>query len=101
MIQQTSLDCYLQVQEDKTALAQSQQTVYDLIKRYDNLTDSEISIMLQWRINRVTPRRNELVKKGLNQQDTLRECNCLWCDRNRKKGTAPAHRRGIAWKVIQ
>ena len=100
MIQQTSLDCYIEVQEDKTALAQSQQTVYDLIKRYDNLTDSEIASILNWGINRVTPRRNELVKMGVISKYHIRPCYCSLCVGNVEMGISPAHRAAIAWRCI-
>ena len=100
MIQQTSLNCYLELLNNNVVLAQSQQIVYNLIKQHNNITDSEISVLLGWGINRVTPRRYELVKANKVVQDTIRECLCNLCNNNLAKGINPVHRRSIAWMVI-
>ena len=95
MIQQTSLDAFKQVE-----ITQSQRIVYNLLNRYSNLTNSEIAVFLEWSINRVTPRVNELVKLGKVEQSTIRECECAWCQRNIIKNVKPAHKKAIGWRVV-
>lgn len=60
MIQQTSLDAY-----NSVSINEAQRRVHDIIIHLGPLTDKEIAQHLQWSINRVTPRRGELVRMGL------------------------------------
>lgn len=61
-IQQTSLEAYHDIQE---SLGDRQKKVYVLIKSLGCPTNKEISTFGDIEINSVTPRTNELVKKGL------------------------------------
>lgn len=57
MIRQTSIDAFNSI---KDKLSQKQRTVYELFLVNDTLTDVQIADKLGWKINSVTPRRNEL-----------------------------------------
>lgn len=61
-MEQTSLFAYNSIQNK---LGENQKKVYAVIKVFGVLCDQEIAIALGWSINRVTPRRGELVKKGI------------------------------------
>lgn len=67
MLQQTSLEVYNEIVMTKR-LNQMQQTVYDCIQIHPGIPDRKISELTGLRINCVTPRRNELLKKGLIQK---------------------------------
>lgn len=68
-------------------LGDRQEEVLKVIYQADkSLTDKEISNKLNRPINTVTPRRNELVKKGLVIEDERRKCTITG-------------RKAIAWKV--
>lgn len=60
-VQQTSIDAYKEVEPD---LGRRQTQVLDCIRRYRNVTNSEIANMLRLSINQVTPRTHELRKAG-------------------------------------
>ena len=62
MIQQTSLEAYSSI---KFCLNDMQKTVYNAILCHPNMSNKEISIFLNWDINRVTPRVFELREAGL------------------------------------
>lgn len=75
MIQQTSLLAYESIQEE---LATSQMKVRDVLlilnQTVGGATDQELAKALGWSINRVTPRRGELYKKGVVRQGHARRC---------------------------
>ena len=81
-IQQTSLEAY---QDIKRNLGARQQKVYDAIKTLVCPTNLEISGYTRLPINVVTPRTNELVKKGFVKEFERRECTVsgrmaiAWC----------------------
>lgn len=56
----TSLEAY-----DSVALTERQLEVLDAIEGLREASDQELSELLNWTINRVTPRRGELVDMGL------------------------------------
>jgi len=60
-MRQTSLDAYHSLEN----LGYRQKRVFDTIVELQPCTDKTISIRLGIEINRVTPRRNELVAMGL------------------------------------
>ena len=62
MIRQTSLQAYQHVRK---AIGGRQQIVLSTILELGIATDKQLAKFLQWPINYVTPRRGELVKKGL------------------------------------
>lgn len=59
MMQQTSLQAYGELSNKK--LSERQQAVYRAIIIYQPCTDKDIAFRLGWEINKVTPRRGELV----------------------------------------
>ncbi len=61
-IQQTSIDAFVSIQPN---LGKKQQELYELFKEKIVLYDSLAAHLLNWEINIVTARRNELEKKGL------------------------------------
>lgn len=61
-VQATSLEAYTELQFH---LGEHQQTVYAIIQKYPNVSDSDIERIAKLRINDVTGRRNELEKMGL------------------------------------
>ncbi len=80
MIQDTSLEALNRVQPK---INRSQDAVLQVIRAHpEGLTDAEINHYLQWTINRVTPRRGELLEKKLIYDIGRRIC--------RKTGS-PAH----------
>ena len=79
----TSIEAYGNIYE---TLGQRQQQVYDGFEGNGSCTNLEISHLMQIPINCVTPRTNELVKKGLIVEDEIRICNV-------------SGRRAISWKV--
>jgi predicted transcriptional regulator len=60
-VQQTSL-LALKTITDSGKLPESRRAVFELIKANPGICDKEIAVKLGWSINRVTPRRNELLK---------------------------------------
>jgi len=62
MIQPTSLDAYESIKPD---LGDMQQQVYMVIKHHPNCSNHDISRILGWEINRVTPRVKELRDKNI------------------------------------
>jgi hypothetical protein len=74
LMQQTSLFAYHNFV--KPNLSDRQKEVYEAIRLYphDNFTDKEISRWMNWDINRITPRRGELLKMGLIRFSERRKC---------------------------
>jgi DNA-binding MarR family transcriptional regulator len=62
MIQDTSLQAWVKTQEK---LGYAQKQVLTAIRQYPNSTNNEIAGILDWQINRVTGRVNELRKIGV------------------------------------
>jgi DNA-binding MarR family transcriptional regulator len=58
---QTSLFAYEQAKDN---LGEKQRQVLSAIRQIGKCTDKHIAAFLGWPINRVTPRRNELVESG-------------------------------------
>lgn len=72
MIQDTSSEAF---RKAGPHISKSQDAVLKIIRAHpEGLTDAEINHYLNWTINRVTPRRNELVKMGLIYNAGRREC---------------------------
>lgn len=66
MLQQTSLFAY---QEIKQVLSDRQKEVYEAIRAMNRpFTDKELAHFMGYEINKITPRRGELVKLGLLQK---------------------------------
>lgn len=57
----TSLEAY----KELTRLNYKQKRVFEIIQKRQPCTDQQISEALGWPINRVTPRRGELERKGI------------------------------------
>ena len=73
-MQQTSLLAFKEVLE---TLGNRQKTVIQVFeqeKSRHDITNAELSSLLGWEINRVTPRTNELVKKGVLRESQKRKC---------------------------
>lgn len=62
MVEQTSLLAYAQIQSKLGAM---QQAVYDTIEEFGPIADFDIAKKLKRDINTITPRRGELIFKGL------------------------------------
>jgi len=72
MIQETSLDAFFDI---KDSLPNSQRKVWStLLDCVTPLTNLEVSKRSGIPINQVTPRMNELVKKGIVVQHSKRNC---------------------------
>ena len=56
--------CSLPPYKEKTDIAYCNEIVLTVIKNFAPITDKQISQKLGWEINRVNPRRNELVTSG-------------------------------------
>ena len=82
--QQTSLEAYYDIQK---SLGDRQKRIYELIRSLGNPTNKEISSFSGIEINSVTPRTNELVKKGL-----VRECSKRFCKISGKTA--------ITWRIV-
>lgn len=53
-------------QEIRPRLSDKQREVYDAMRMYNRpFTDYDLKVFMGWEINSITPRRGELVKKGL------------------------------------
>jgi predicted ArsR family transcriptional regulator len=61
MIRDTSREAYNSLDR----LNEKQKAVLQIIRKHQPCTDQQIAAILQWPINRVTPRRGELEKKGV------------------------------------
>lgn len=62
MIQDTSLLSWIELQP---SLGKRQAEVYHALQALGNASDKELARHLNWSINRVTPRRGELLRKDL------------------------------------
>jgi hypothetical protein len=82
-VAETSIKAYHDIYDE---LGARQQLVYDGFLGNGSCTNLEISHLMQIPINCVTPRTNELVKKGLIIEECKRECNI-------------SGRRSISWRV--
>jgi predicted HTH transcriptional regulator len=71
MIQSTSLEAFIHIQRSLNRL---QNEVLKAARTQPNVTDQELAYMLKWPINRITPRRGELVEKGLVEEAGRRKC---------------------------
>lgn len=83
-IQPTSLAAY--AAEVRPTLGERQARVLEAFKRHPDLTNNELASVLGWQINRITPRTNELVKRGLVEEAGKRACRVTG-------------RTAIAWRV--
>ena len=65
MITQTTMDAWLKLQASNK-INENQLIILDVFKNANGmaLSNYDISTILEWPINRVTPRVNELLKKG-------------------------------------
>ena len=75
MIQQTSLEAY---EEVKPALGLKQLQVLKIFQQSwsaGGLTNMEVADILNWSINRITPRVYELRKVGLLMEERIRICS--------------------------
>lgn len=61
---QTKIESYQKILAQPKKLGFAQQQVYTVICRNPRISDKEIAKILYWGINRVTARRNELIKQG-------------------------------------
>ena len=78
-MQQTSLQCYFPIyseQEFNQAFRQeTKRQIISLLQQHQSLTDREISSILGYDDpNKIRPRRNELVKLGIVEEDCKRIC---------------------------
>ena len=71
-MQITSLQTYYS--EVLPNLSDRQQQIIDALKYIGNFTNKELSEFLEWDINRITPRVNELVKLGIICEKGKRKC---------------------------
>jgi len=72
-VKPTSLEAYI-ILKHTPILGKRQEQVLQAISEYPNRTDKEISMMTGLPINVITPRRGELVKKGVVKQNGTRKC---------------------------
>lgn len=63
MIQQTSFQAFLDLKDSGTIGAKQHQ-VLSVLGEYGPMCNWQIAQALEWEVNRVTPRTNELVKLG-------------------------------------
>lgn len=84
MIQPTSRQAYDSIRD---SLGDRQKKVLSMLDMSQGLTNRELAHLLNWPINTVTPRVNELVRHGLVQEDCKRKCSL-------------GGRMSIAWKVV-
>lgn len=86
-VRDTSLHAYRT--EIEPTLPDREKAVYDVLKAADeNLTNNEVAARLNWTINRVTGRTNNLVKRGWVESDGKRPCRCTG-------------RTCYAWKIVR
>jgi hypothetical protein len=72
MIRQTSILAYKEIINDGL-LGLMEQRVYNIICKYPGLCDREYSELTGLRINQITGRRNDLLRKGLVVDDGLKK----------------------------
>lgn len=72
MIQPTSLNAYLN--EVLSTLGSRQREIVELFSKYPDLTNMEAAEILNWSINRVTPRVKELREKKVLISNKIRTC---------------------------
>lgn len=63
MIQQTSFQAFLDL-KDSGSIGFKQQQVLSVLEEFGPACNYQIAQALDWAVNRVTPRTNELVKLG-------------------------------------
>ena len=85
MVTETSIQAYELV---LNSIGRRQTAVYKAIEKGVSMTNSEIAVYLQLPINQVTPRTNELVKKGLVRNNGKRECNIT-------------HQKCMTWEIVR
>ena len=84
LMQQTSIEAYHELQN----VGEKQRMVLHAIDTMVKASDYDIANFLNWEINRVTPRRNELAKRGLIHEAT--------------RAVHPTtHKRVIYWSVTE
>ena len=71
MIQQTSLDAY---QEAIVTARNNRDIIYNTLRAMGEANNLMIARRLNWPINRVTPRMNELVKAGYVEESYRDKC---------------------------
>lgn len=71
-MQTTSLTTYHS--EIVPTLSDRHQRVMDALRYIGYFTNKELAEFLEWEINSVTPRVNELVKRGLIERKSSRPC---------------------------
>jgi len=74
MVQPTSINAYLQIQEE--GIPDTQQEMIMMLFRYNKepMTNREIAVALGMEPSTASARRNELVKKGWLRQAGKRKC---------------------------
>src|ERR1051325_11432502 len=92
MIQETSAQAYFT--EVLPTLTDRHQKVLQVLSTVPDATNSELSRMLGWEINRITPRIHELVHPKDNNQKPLVEEVC-------KRQCWITGRTAIAWRVTR
>lgn len=83
MIPETQLDAYRTIKKKD----QKQNIVFRAIHDYGGLTFFELVKILDWQVNKITGRVNELVSKGLVQDSGKRRIN------------PDSNKSGIIWSV--
>ena len=73
MIQQTSLIAYREIQPFLNKRCNQVLAIFEANPDLTH-TDKELSVLLHWPINCVTPRRGELVRDGLLEKAGTRRC---------------------------
>lgn len=61
---QTKIESYCELRKNPLRLSLMQENVLRIIARNPYIMDKDIAMKLGWSINRVTARRNELLKKN-------------------------------------
>lgn len=84
-MQETSVAALFEIEP---TLGQRQARVYEALCGFPDMTNSELAAYLNWPINTVTPRTNELVKAGKVVESCKRKC-------------AATNRTVIAWRVLR
>lgn len=70
-VQDTSIFTFQNIQH---TLGEKQALIIKSLQFKGATTNLELSVHLGWPINQVTPRTNELVKKGIVKMSSKREC---------------------------
>ncbi len=84
LVRETSLDAYHQLE----GLSAKRKRVFEAIKELGEACNLDIAYKLQWPINRVTPRTNELVKMRIVTEA-------------KRDITPRTGKRVIYWKIIE